>query len=141
MKLCYSEDEKYLFMAQLVTNHLLIYDISDLYHPFVLQSFNELNAVAYNTQVKKDLSYLFLLAGDGQKTIPLKSTINILVESYERGKEEMLNNSKPLLVGQIVDLYLTNIIDPIYFYIKSVFRYQYGKLKNLNDWINFDFFQ
>lgn len=65
MKLCYSDDEKYLFMAQLVTNHLLIYDISDLKNPFVLQSFNELNAVGYNTQVKKDLSYLFLLAGDG----------------------------------------------------------------------------
>jgi hypothetical protein len=31
MKLTFSEDEKYLFMTQLVSNHLLIYDISDIH--------------------------------------------------------------------------------------------------------------
>jgi hypothetical protein len=65
MKLTFSRDEKYIFLAQLVTNHLLIYDITDLTRPFVLQSFNELNQVAYDVKVKSDLSFLYLLTGDG----------------------------------------------------------------------------
>lgn len=75
-------------------------------------------------QVLSDMSYLFLQTDQGTRVIPLKSTIQVIIEGYEVGKNELLDNKNPFYVGQDLQLYLTNIINPINYYIQNVQRYR-----------------